>query len=38
MEKIKISNNAFVYPMPMTVVGTMVDGRSTIWQWRGLVG
>ena len=27
MERIKIDNNAYVYPMPMTVVGTMVGGK-----------
>ncbi len=27
MDKIKIDSNAYVYPMPMTVIGTMVDGR-----------
>jgi flavin reductase (DIM6/NTAB) family NADH-FMN oxidoreductase RutF len=27
MEKIKIDANAFVYPMPMTIVGAVVDGR-----------
>jgi flavin reductase (DIM6/NTAB) family NADH-FMN oxidoreductase RutF len=27
MEKIKIDNNAFVYPMPMTLVGAVVDGN-----------
>jgi flavin reductase (DIM6/NTAB) family NADH-FMN oxidoreductase RutF len=27
MPKINISNNAFVYPMPMVVVGAMVDDR-----------
>jgi len=27
MEKIKIDSNAFVYPMPMTIVGAVVDGR-----------
>ena len=27
MEKIKIDNAAYVYPMPMTVVGTMVGGK-----------
>ena len=27
MEKIKIDNNAYVYPMPMTVIGVMVDGK-----------
>lgn len=27
MEKIKIAHNAFIYPMPMTVVGTVVEGR-----------
>ena len=27
MAKTKIDNNAFVYPMPMTIVGTMVDGK-----------
>jgi len=27
MEKIKIDSNAFVYPMPMTLVGAVVDGK-----------
>jgi flavin reductase (DIM6/NTAB) family NADH-FMN oxidoreductase RutF len=27
MDKIKIDANAFVYPMPMTIVGAVVDGR-----------
>src|SRR5512145_241116 len=27
MEKIKIDANAFVYPMPMTIVGAVVDGK-----------
>lgn len=27
MGKIKIDNNAFVYPMPMTLVGSVVDGK-----------
>jgi len=27
MEKVKIDSNAFVYPMPMTIVGAVVDGR-----------
>ena len=27
MKKIKISKNAFVYPMPMVVVGAIVDGK-----------
>lgn len=27
MGKIKIDNNAFVYPMPMTLVGTIVDSK-----------
>jgi flavin reductase (DIM6/NTAB) family NADH-FMN oxidoreductase RutF len=27
MEKIKIDSNAFVYPMPMTIVGAVVDGK-----------
>jgi flavin reductase (DIM6/NTAB) family NADH-FMN oxidoreductase RutF len=27
MEKIKIDTNAFVYPMPMTLVGAVVDGK-----------
>jgi flavin reductase (DIM6/NTAB) family NADH-FMN oxidoreductase RutF len=27
MEKIQIDSNAFVYPMPMTIVGAVVDGR-----------
>ena len=29
MEKIKIDANAFVYPMPMTIVGAEVDGRQS---------
>ena len=28
MEKIKIDNNAFVYPMPMSLVGAVVEGRA----------
>ena len=28
MEKIKIDSNAFIYPMPMALVGAMVDGRA----------
>jgi flavin reductase (DIM6/NTAB) family NADH-FMN oxidoreductase RutF len=28
MEKIKIDTNAFVYPMPMVIVGTVVEGRA----------
>ena len=28
MNKIKIDTNAFLYPMPMALVGTMVDGRA----------
>jgi len=28
MEKIKIDNNAFVYPMPMSLVGTVVDDKA----------
>ncbi len=27
MEKIKVDRNAFVYPMPVVLVGTMVDNR-----------
>jgi flavin reductase (DIM6/NTAB) family NADH-FMN oxidoreductase RutF len=27
MEKIKIDNNSFVYPMPMSLVGAVVDGK-----------
>ena len=27
MEKIKIKNNAFVYPMPMVLIGAVVEGR-----------
>ena len=27
MEKMQIDENAFVYPMPMVLVGTLVDGR-----------
>ena len=27
MSKVKIDTNAFTYPMPMTLVGAMVDGR-----------
>lgn len=27
MEKIKINTNVFVYPMPITLVGTIVEGR-----------
>ena len=27
MEKIKITNQAFLYPMPMSVVGTVLDGK-----------
>jgi len=27
MEKIKIDSNAFVYPMPMVIVGAVVDGK-----------
>ena len=27
MEKIKIDNNGFMYPMPMTVVGAMVESK-----------
>jgi flavin reductase (DIM6/NTAB) family NADH-FMN oxidoreductase RutF len=27
MEKIRIDTNAFVYPMPMTIVGAVVDGK-----------
>jgi len=28
MEKIQISANAFVYPMPMAIVGAIVDGKA----------
>lgn len=28
MEKIKIDANAFIYPMPMALVGAMVEGRA----------
>jgi len=28
MEKIKIDTNAFIYPMPMALVGAMVEGRA----------
>ncbi len=28
MGKIRIANNAFVYPMPMVVVGAVVDGKT----------
>jgi flavin reductase (DIM6/NTAB) family NADH-FMN oxidoreductase RutF len=28
MEKIRIDNNAFVYPMPMSIVGAIVDGKA----------
>ncbi|NQT69713.1 MAG: flavin reductase family protein [Desulfobacteraceae bacterium] len=28
MEKVKIDNNAFVYPMPMVLAGSLVDGRA----------
>lgn len=28
MEKIKIENNAFVYPMPMVLVGAMVENKA----------
>ncbi len=27
MEKMKISNNTFIYPMPVVVVGAMVEGK-----------
>ena len=27
MEKIKIGTNAFLYPMPVTLVGTIIEGR-----------
>lgn len=27
MEKVKIATNAFVYPMPVVMVGTMVEGK-----------
>lgn len=27
MKKIKIDSNAFVYPMPVTIVGSMVEGK-----------
>lgn len=28
MEKIKIDNNAFIYPMPMAIVGSVVHGKA----------
>jgi flavin reductase (DIM6/NTAB) family NADH-FMN oxidoreductase RutF len=28
MEKIKIDTNAFVYPMPMVLVGSVVNGKA----------
>ena len=29
MEKIKIEpNDAFLYPMPMTIIGAVVDGKA----------
>jgi|GEM_PF-4097131 hypothetical protein len=28
MNKVKIGNNPFVYPMPMVLVGTVVDERA----------
>ena len=28
MNKVKIGNNTFVYPMPMVLVGTVVDGKA----------
>ena len=28
MEKVKIDNNAFVYPMPMVLAGSVVDGKA----------
>jgi flavin reductase (DIM6/NTAB) family NADH-FMN oxidoreductase RutF len=28
MEKVKIGKNTFVYPMPMVLVGTVVDGKE----------
>ena len=28
MEKVRIDNNAFVYPMPMSIVGAIVDGKA----------
>lgn len=28
MEKVKIDHNAFVYPMPMVLVGSVVDGKA----------
>jgi flavin reductase (DIM6/NTAB) family NADH-FMN oxidoreductase RutF len=28
MEKVKIDNNAFVYPMPMALVGAFVEGKA----------
>ncbi len=28
MEKTRIDNNAFVYPMPMVILGAVVDGRA----------
>jgi flavin reductase (DIM6/NTAB) family NADH-FMN oxidoreductase RutF len=27
MEKTKLNNNAFVYPMPVTLVGAVVEGK-----------
>ena len=30
MEKIKIDSNAFVYPMPMVLVGAVVDGKPNL--------
>ena len=28
MEKIKLDKNSFLYPMPMVLVGAVVDGRA----------
>jgi hypothetical protein len=28
MDKVKIGKNTFVYPMPMTLVGTVIDGKA----------
>ena len=39
MSKIKIDSNAFTYPMPMTLVGAMVNNRpnflAVAWVTRG---
>ena len=38
MEKINIGSNAFVYPMPVSIVGAIVDGRPNFmavgWVYR----